>query len=168
MNKNKIYIVVFLIFAFILGLITFGEQMFHSTMAMFRSDQKEEVVYEDELIKNKKNKSEKKKKEIESESLGEVEEFFVDTTATVEYNNENKILADDEGNKHEFKVDNDTRHKEKKDSDNDGVNDLTDECPMVWGTRELYGCPDSDGDGIGDSRDKCPFEKGSTLGSGCP
>jgi len=55
-----------------------------------------------------------------------------------------------------------------KDSDGDGINDLTDECPMVAGTAEFFGCPDSDQDGIGDSRDKCPFEKGDAANGGCP
>ena len=63
MNKNKTYIVVFLIFAFILGLVTFGEQMFHSTMVLFRSDQKEEVVLEEELINRDERNVSKKKEE---------------------------------------------------------------------------------------------------------
>lgn len=54
------------------------------------------------------------------------------------------------------------------DSDNDGIADLTDECPYVAGKPEFFGCPDSDGDGIGDSKDKCPFEAGVASNNGCP
>lgn len=54
------------------------------------------------------------------------------------------------------------------DSDNDGIPDLTDECPYVAGKAEFFGCPDSDGDGIGDSKDKCPFEAGVASNGGCP
>jgi OOP family OmpA-OmpF porin len=53
------------------------------------------------------------------------------------------------------------------DADNDGIPDLTDECPFVAGKAEFFGCPDSDGDGIGDSRDKCPFEAGIAQNQGC-
>lgn len=53
------------------------------------------------------------------------------------------------------------------DADNDGIPDLTDECPFVAGKAEFFGCPDSDGDGIGDSRDKCPFEAGTAQNQGC-
>lgn len=54
-----------------------------------------------------------------------------------------------------------------EDADNDGIPDLTDECPFVAGKAEFFGCPDSDGDGIGDSRDKCPFEAGTAQNQGC-
>lgn len=58
--------------------------------------------------------------------------------------------------------------KTSLDSDNDGIPDLTDECPYVAGKAEFFGCPDSDGDGIGDSKDKCPFEAGVASNGGCP
>jgi len=58
--------------------------------------------------------------------------------------------------------------KTNLDSDNDGIPDLTDECPYVAGKPEFFGCPDSDGDGIGDSKDKCPFEAGVASNGGCP
>ena len=54
-----------------------------------------------------------------------------------------------------------------EDADNDGIPDLTDECPFVAGKAEFFGCPDSDGDAIGDSRDKCPFEAGTAQNQGC-
>lgn len=54
------------------------------------------------------------------------------------------------------------------DYDKDGVDDASDECPYLFGTIAMSGCPDSDGDNVGDSRDKCPTEKGLLENGGCP
>jgi len=75
------------------------------------------------------------------------------------------------------------------DTDNDGVMDSADKCPMTAGYAMYNGCPndgtvtaaavaapaaavvappkDSDGDGVSDARDKCPTQKG-VRPSGCP
>ncbi len=42
------------------------------------------------------------------------------------------------------------------DSDNDGVNDVADVCPLERGIAELHGCPDRDGDHYADYTDVCP------------
>lgn len=55
---------------------------------------------------------------------------------------------------------------EPADADGDGVVDEEDDCPEVAGT--LNGCPDSDGDGIADSEDDCPEQAGSADTNGCP
>lgn len=57
---------------------------------------------------------------------------------------------------------------EKKDADNDGVEDDVDECPDVAGPASLNGCPDRDGDGVADKDDKCPDVKGLARYNGCP
>ncbi len=54
------------------------------------------------------------------------------------------------------------------DYDKDGLDDSSDECPYVFGSKDLNGCPDSDADNIGDSRDRCPTEKGTIENQGCP
>lgn len=53
-----------------------------------------------------------------------------------------------------------------KDTDGDGVPDITDLCVDVKGT--LNGCPDTDEDGIADKDDKCPLVMGSKNNNGCP
>lgn len=53
-----------------------------------------------------------------------------------------------------------------KDTDGDGVPDITDLCVDVKGT--VNGCPDSDGDGVADRDDKCPTVKGTAKHNGCP
>lgn len=60
-----------------------------------------------------------------------------------------------------------------KDSDNDGVNDSSDQCPNTpAGTAvNAQGCPlDSDGDGVVDGKDQCPnTPQGVTVDAqGCP
>jgi DNA-binding beta-propeller fold protein YncE len=50
------------------------------------------------------------------------------------------------------------------DSDEDGVDDIRDSCPLQAG--EVNGCPDSDGDGLIDTSDACPNEAGTA--NGCP
>ena len=54
------------------------------------------------------------------------------------------------------------------DSDNDGIVDSKDACPTVAGLAALNGCPDTDGDGITDKDDACPNEKGTKANNGCP
>lgn len=56
------------------------------------------------------------------------------------------------------------------DSDNDGVADNIDRCPMQAGPSENAGCPwpDTDGDGVIDRDDKCPNQAGAKDNSGCP
>lgn len=54
------------------------------------------------------------------------------------------------------------------DSDKDGVPDHKDECPTVFGLKELNGCPDADGDGVPDHKDECPQVPGLAILKGCP
>ncbi len=51
-----------------------------------------------------------------------------------------------------------------KDSDNDGVPDAEDLCPLQAGTAR--GCPDADNDGVPDAQDLCPKQAGTARG--CP
>ncbi len=55
-----------------------------------------------------------------------------------------------------------------KDSDDDGVIDDDDECPMLAGRIETNGCPDTDGDYIVDKFDDCPRLPGVKENNGCP
>ncbi len=57
---------------------------------------------------------------------------------------------------------------EKKDRDNDGIEDSKDACPDVPGKAALNGCPDKDNDGITDTDDKCPDVAGIAKYNGCP
>ncbi len=57
---------------------------------------------------------------------------------------------------------------EKKDRDNDGIEDDKDACPDAAGTAALNGCPDKDKDGIADKDDKCPDVAGTAKYNGCP
>ena len=62
-------------------------------------------------------------------------------------------------------------HKAPKDSDNDGLIDVLDECPNVAGSKENVGCPilpDKDGDYIIDEADECPDIAGPLENKGCP
>ena len=54
------------------------------------------------------------------------------------------------------------------DTDGDGVPDNEDACPEYPGLVEYNGCPDSDGDGIPDNDDLCPNEPGPAENGGCP
>lgn len=54
------------------------------------------------------------------------------------------------------------------DTDGDGINDDTDDCPYIRGGIKTNGCPDSDNDGIIDMKDKCPMEPGTLKMAGCP
>lgn len=54
------------------------------------------------------------------------------------------------------------------DSDGDGVSDVEDACPDLAGMKAFKGCPDSDGDGIGDHEDECPNMVGIRSNKGCP
>jgi outer membrane protein OmpA-like peptidoglycan-associated protein len=54
------------------------------------------------------------------------------------------------------------------DSDNDGIDDETDECPDTPGPYSLQGCPDGDGDTVPDHKDECPTTTGSPKNNGCP
>ncbi len=56
----------------------------------------------------------------------------------------------------------------KSDRDGDGVLDSRDNCPDVYGSPMLKGCPDSDNDGIADEMDACPNTKGIKKFAGCP
>jgi OmpA-OmpF porin, OOP family len=58
--------------------------------------------------------------------------------------------------------------EEPKDRDKDGVLDVDDKCPDVFGLASLAGCPDRDGDGITDAEDKCPDVPGVARYQGCP
>ncbi|HVK87914.1 MAG TPA: OmpA family protein [Kofleriaceae bacterium] len=56
------------------------------------------------------------------------------------------------------------------DSDNDGLDDTEDRCPMLEGPRDNDGCPwpDSDKDSVLDKVDKCPAIAGPVENEGCP
>ncbi len=54
------------------------------------------------------------------------------------------------------------------DGDGDGVPDIDDACPKVKGLLVFKGCPDTDGDGITDAEDKCPTVVGKLADGGCP
>jgi outer membrane protein OmpA-like peptidoglycan-associated protein len=54
------------------------------------------------------------------------------------------------------------------DTDGDGISDKDDSCPLVAGIAQYNGCPDTDGDGIADNTDKCPYVAGSASHEGCP
>lgn len=54
------------------------------------------------------------------------------------------------------------------DSDGDGIQDSEDDCPEYPGLPELNGCPDEDGDGIPDNEDECPSLPGTKERNGCP
>jgi OmpA-OmpF porin, OOP family len=56
----------------------------------------------------------------------------------------------------------------KADRDKDGVLDLVDRCPDVFGMAEMGGCPDRDGDKVVDIDDKCPDLVGLATMMGCP
>jgi len=57
-----------------------------------------------------------------------------------------------------------------KDRDKDGVLDVDDRCPDVFGLAALKGCPDKDGDGVADIDDKCPDTPAGVKvdAMGCP
>lgn len=57
---------------------------------------------------------------------------------------------------------------QKKDRDNDGIEDDKDACPDAAGAAALNGCPDKDGDGIADKDDSCPEKPGTAKYKGCP
>lgn len=54
------------------------------------------------------------------------------------------------------------------DRDQDGVPDISDQCPDQPGPAATLGCPDQDMDGIADKDDLCPTEAGTALTNGCP
>ncbi len=54
------------------------------------------------------------------------------------------------------------------DKDNDMIADKDDACPDIAGKPEFKGCPDTDGDGIIDSQDDCPVAAGNKDLNGCP
>ncbi len=56
----------------------------------------------------------------------------------------------------------------KLDSDNDGVPNGIDECPLIPGLWKYNGCNDKDEDGIIDSKDACPNLFGDKSNKGCP
>ena len=53
------------------------------------------------------------------------------------------------------------------DADGDSVKDADDSCSSVRGTVGCYGCPDADGDNTADSIDKCPTVSGPVSNDGC-
>lgn len=54
------------------------------------------------------------------------------------------------------------------DTDGDGIPDIDDACPEYPGLIQFDGCPDSDGDGVPDNDDLCPNEPGPVENNGCP
>jgi OmpA-OmpF porin, OOP family len=58
--------------------------------------------------------------------------------------------------------------KKNNDTDGDGILDVNDDCPTVFGLAALKGCPDKDGDAVADKDDNCPDVKGSAKYKGCP
>src|SRR5690606_20007953 len=54
------------------------------------------------------------------------------------------------------------------DTDQDGIPDIADACPLVPGLEVFSGCPDTDGDQIPDPKDECPTEAGVMAFMGCP
>ena len=56
------------------------------------------------------------------------------------------------------------------DTDGDGIVDINDNCPTIFGVKENNGCPeiDTDKDGIADKTDQCPYEAGPLSNGGCP
>ena len=71
--------------------------------------------------------------------------------------------------KKEAKIDtNSNVIKDTTDSDGDGVIDIEDECPNIFGSPSAKGCPDADGDGIEDKDDICPNTQGFNTINGCP
>jgi OmpA-OmpF porin, OOP family len=60
--------------------------------------------------------------------------------------------------------------KGAKDSDNDGLVDSVDKCPLVAGVQSTGGCPlpDADNDGVPDVVDACPNQAGTAENRGCP
>lgn len=54
------------------------------------------------------------------------------------------------------------------DQDNDGVPDISDNCPDQPGPAATAGCPDQDADGVADKDDDCPAEAGTVATNGCP
>lgn len=53
------------------------------------------------------------------------------------------------------------------DSDYDGIPDIRDECPTVYG-KTPSGCPDADEDGVPNNKDNCPYVPGPASNRGCP
>nr|WP_184162177.1 VWA domain-containing protein [Chryseobacterium shigense] len=58
----------------------------------------------------------------------------------------------------------------RKDKDQDGVPNKTDQCPEIAGPVENNGCPwpETDGDGVIDKDDACPTVAGPPENNGCP
>jgi OmpA-OmpF porin, OOP family len=56
------------------------------------------------------------------------------------------------------------------DTDNDGIPDKEDKCPLQPGTKKYHGCPvpDTDKDGIDDEHDSCKTIPGLARYNGCP
>ncbi len=57
---------------------------------------------------------------------------------------------------------------EDPDDDNDGVPDVSDNCPNKGPNEDGFGCPDTDNDGVYDDVDQCPNEGPDDDGFGCP
>ncbi|WP_177232145.1 thrombospondin type 3 repeat-containing protein [Agromyces sp. CF514] len=57
---------------------------------------------------------------------------------------------------------------EEVDTDSDGVPDTRDECVTTPGGGSMTGCPDSDGDAVPDHRDDCPTVPAPGTVDGCP
>lgn len=58
--------------------------------------------------------------------------------------------------------------KKLRDSDNDKVSDLLDQCPNEQGNCETHGCPDKDRDEVMDRLDECADQAGPAILKGCP
>jgi len=87
---------------------------------------------------------------------------FRTSELTLEY------VFSDEPEKKEANVDSTTVLVDTLDSDGDGVIDIEDECPNIFGSLSAKGCPDTDGDGVEDKDDICPNTQGFNTINGCP
>ena len=54
------------------------------------------------------------------------------------------------------------------DTDGDGIQDNKDDCADIAGLMEYMGCPDTDEDGLPDNKDQCPNVAGPLSNNGCP
>ena len=54
------------------------------------------------------------------------------------------------------------------DTDKDGIADLDDACPNLFGNKSAKGCPDADGDNVKDADDRCSSVRGTVACNGCP
>ncbi|WP_196895038.1 OmpA family protein [Aureivirga marina] len=125
---------------------------------------KKYAIWYDQLPGKSEEEQEKDKKKNKDEIEQDIEEALKDT--------------DGDGIIDRFDKDNNTPKGVKVysnglpiDSDNDGVPDYLDECPLKVGKKDDNGCPDiadDDGDGISNEKDICPDVAGLPENGGCP